>query len=315
MAMRSTPDRNHAAAVPAAPAAETTPTPPPGAAAPCAPRPRTTPPAGCATRPARTTRQVRVHWGALGGGQCSARRPLFGKHRAQLGRLAVDAVGVLVEEGVAVEPRGGQGRLEDEGTPPRLAGDRRGRRRWEGGDMNQLGTPVVRARLGRDRWPARLRGPSETGARAHLEDGCLRAPTRSSRVLCRLSNSRTSGGDPRSPADWNGAPSPRGGGACGASRTSPDSDLPPRRPRGGRTAASPVQLRRGAVVRFATLDAPTTTMVKSRRYEGCGFVGGGISGQRAKAWRCVSREELVEFTDCRIAVGRPPGEGRGLGLL
>ena len=47
--------------------------------------------------------------GALGGGQCSARRPLFGKHRAQLGRLAVDAVGVLVEEGVAVEPRGGAG--------------------------------------------------------------------------------------------------------------------------------------------------------------------------------------------------------------
>ena len=34
MAMRSTPDRNHAAAVPAAPAAETTPTPPPGAACP-----------------------------------------------------------------------------------------------------------------------------------------------------------------------------------------------------------------------------------------------------------------------------------------
>ena len=164
--------------------------------------------------------------------------------------------------------------------------------------------PVVRARLGRDRWPARLRGPSETGARAHREDGCLRAPTRSSRVLRRLSNSRTSGGDPRSPADWNGAPSPRGGGASGASRTSPDSDLPPRRPRGGRTAASPVQLRRGGVVRFATLDAPTTTMVRFRRYEGFADFSGGISGQRAKVRCCISREELIEFTGCRVAVGR-----------
>ena len=219
-------------------------------------------------------RQVRVHWGALGGGQCSARRPLFGKHRAQLGRLAVDAVGVLVEEGVAVELRGGQGRLEDEGTPPGLAGDRRGRRRWEGGDMNQLGTRWCEPgwvvtdgqRVCADRAKPAREPIGRTGACAHRPE--------SSRVLRRLSNSRTSGGDPRSPADWNGAPSPRGGGACGASRTSPDSDLPPRRPRGGRTAASPVQPRRGAVVRFATLDAPTTTMVKFRRYAGCGFVGG-----------------------------------------
>ena len=133
-------------------------------------------------------RQVRVHWGALGGGQCSARRPLFGKHRAQLGRLAVDAVGVLVEEGVAVELRGGQGRLEDEGTPPGLAGDRRGRRRWEGGDMNQLGTRWCEPgwvvtdgqRVCADRAKPAREPIGRTGACAHRPE--------SSRVLRRLSN-------------------------------------------------------------------------------------------------------------------------------
>ena len=51
-----------------------------------------------------------------------------------------------------------------------------------------------------------------------------------------------------------------------------------------------------------------------------------ISGQRAKGGRCTSREKLVESTDCRTVVGRPPGRiqlpslwkgphGVGTGLL